>query len=165
MPIRAAQVLLQAQTRLSRQVPMNSDFEELLSVFNHNDVRYLIVGGHAVMLYTEPRYPKDLDVWIEASEENAARVFKALAKFGAPLAGLPHGDFSRQGFFYQLGQPPVRIDILMSIDGVAFEEAWPNRTERAFGGQRAWFIGRSDLIKNKRATGRHIDLHDLDLLQ
>jgi hypothetical protein len=144
---------------------MNSGFEELLSAFNRSDVRYLIVGGHAVMLYTEPRYTKDLDVWIEASEENAARVFKALAEFGAPLTGLDPGDFARQGFFYQLGQPPVRVDILMSIDGVTFEEAWPNRSERVFGSQPVWFIGRSDLIKNKRATGRYIDLHDLDLLQ
>jgi hypothetical protein len=144
---------------------MNSDFEELLNVFNRNGVRYLIVGGHAVMLYTEPRYTKDLDVWIEASEENAARVFRALAEFGAPLAGLQASDFSRQGFFYQLGQPPARVDILMSIEGVTFEEAWPNRNERVFGGQLTCFIGRSDLIKNKRATGRHIDLHDLGLLQ
>jgi hypothetical protein len=88
-----------------------------------------------------------------------------LAQFGASLAGLKPGDFSRQGFFYQLGQPPVRVDILMSLDGVTFEEAWPNRSERSFGKQRAWFIGRSDLIRNKRASGRHIDLHDLELLE
>src|ERR1035438_4983942 len=103
--------------RPSQAVQMSSDFEELLRIFNGNEVKYLIVGGHAVMLYTEPRYTKDLDVWIEASEENAARVFMALAEFGAPLTGLKPSDFARQGFFYQLGQPPARVDILMSIDG------------------------------------------------
>ena len=143
---------------------MNSDFEELLSLFNANEVRYLVVGGYAVMLYTEPRYTKDLDVWIEANEGNAARVFRALAEFGAPLAGLTPTDFAQEGCFYQLGRPPVRVDILMSIEGVAFEDAWGNRQESVLGAQKAWFIGRADLIKNKRASGRHIDLHDADLL-
>ena len=144
--------------------PMSSDFEELLRTFSASGVRYLIVGGHAVMLYTEPRYTKDLDVWIDPSPENAAKVFSALAAFGAPLAGLAPDDFARQGFVYQMGVPPLRVDILMSIDGVTFEEAWPNRIESALGAQPAWFIGREDLLRNKRASGRHIDLHDAELL-
>ena len=143
---------------------MNSDFEELLSLFNASEVKYLVVGGYAVMLYTEPRHTKDLDVWIEASEENATRVFDALVEFGAPLSGLTPADFAQEGCFYQLGRPPVRVDILMSIDGVAFKEAWSNRQESVLGTQKAWFIGRADLIKNKRASHRHIDLHDADLL-
>ena len=117
------------------------------------------------MVHTEPRYTKDVDIWIEASEENAAKAFRALAGFGAPLAGLSASDFAREGFFYQLGLPPARVDILMSIDGVKFGEAWANRTEAVIGSQRAWFIGRKDLIKNKRASGRYIDLHDADLLE
>jgi hypothetical protein len=144
---------------------MNSDFEELLRHFNGNSVRYLIVGGYAVMLYTEPRYTKDLDVWIDANPENAARVFRALAAFGAPLSGLTPDDFSHTGFFYQIGMPPARVDILMSVDGVSFEEAWPNRHSSSLGAQPAWFIGRNDLIRNKRASGRHIDLHDAELLE
>jgi len=144
---------------------MNSDFEELLKLFNDNGVKYLVVGGHAVMLYTEPRYTKDLDVWIEASEENGGKVFRSLAAFGAPLAGLSPEDFSREGFFYQIGMPPARIDIVMSIDGVRFEEAWPSRNQSEMGAQRVWFIGREDLVRNKRACGRHIDLHDLNLLE
>ena len=144
---------------------MNSDFAELLRSFNADDVKYLVVGGHAVMLYTEPRYTKDLDIWIEASEENAAKVFRALAGFGAPLAGLTPADFASEGFFYQLGMPPARIDILMSVDGVRFGEAWPNRRQAPLGGVPAWFIGRQDLIRNKRATGRPIDLHDAGLLE
>src|ERR1017187_6595989 len=96
---------------------MNSDFEELLSIFNENGVRYLIVGGHAVMLYTEPRYTKDLDVWIDASAENAERVYRSLVAFGAPLAGLTAKDFAEEGSFYQMGIPPVRVDILMFDPG------------------------------------------------
>jgi len=144
---------------------MSSDFEELLSIFNDHEVRYLIVGGYAVMLYTEPRYTKDLDLWIETSAENASRVFRALARFGAPLSGLSAADFASEGFFYQLGLPPVRVDILMSIDGVRFADAWPNRHQSAFGTQPAWFIGRADLLRNKRASGRHVDLHDAGLLE
>ena len=144
---------------------MNSDFEELLKAFNESGVKYLVVGGHAVMLYSEPRYTKDLDLWIEASQENGTKVFQALADFGAPLSGLTAADFATEGFFYQMGIPPARVDILMSIDGVRFDEAWPNRKESALGAAPAWFIGREDLIRNKRASGRHIDLHDADLLE
>ncbi len=144
---------------------MSSEFEELLKLFNDSDVKYLIVGGHAVMLYTEPRYTKDLDLWIEASEENATKVFRSLAAFGAPLTGLSPADFSREGFFYQIGVPPARIDILMSIDGVRFQEAWPKRRQAELGAQQVWFISREDLVRNKRACGRHIDLHDLGLLE
>ena len=125
----------------------NSDFEELLRTFRNNGVKYLIVGGYALMLYTEPRHTKDLDLWIEASEENAQKVFRALAAFGAPLSGMSAKGFAQEGFFYQLGMPPVRVDILMSIDGLSFSE------------------GRQDLIKNKLATGRHIDLHDVEQLR
>lgn len=143
---------------------MHSDFEELLSIFNAQETKYLIVGGHAVMLYTEPRYTKDLDLWVEPSQENAVRVFRALAAFGAPLAGLSPDDFAQEGFFYQIGVPPVRVDILMSVTGLIFADAWPNRNESRIGRQKAWFIGRADLLRNKRASGRHIDLHDAELL-
>jgi len=102
---------------------MNSDFSDLLRAFNDNGVRYLIVGGHAVMLYTEPRYTKYLDVWVEASADNAEKVYRSLAAFGAPLSGLTPNDFSSEGFFYQMGVPPARVDILMSVDGVSFHEA------------------------------------------
>jgi hypothetical protein len=144
---------------------MNSDFEELLSIFNENNVRYLIVGGHAVMLYTEPRYTKDLDLWIDANTENAELVYRSLLAFGAPLAGLTAKDFAQEGSFYQMGIPPARVDILMSIDGVTFAEAWPNRQESKLGNAQAWFIGRRELIRNKRTVGRHIDLHDAELLE
>ena len=84
--------------RPSQAVQMSSDFEELLRIFDGNEVKYLIVGGHAVMLYTEPRYTKDLDVWVEANPENAAKVWKALLEFGAPLSDLRPADFAHEGF-------------------------------------------------------------------
>ena len=122
-------------------------------------------AGTAVMLYTEPRYTNDLDLWVEASAPNAARVFQSLAEFGSPLSGLGPADFASEGFFYQVGRPPVHIDILMSIDGLTFEDTWPNRNQSTLGRVTAWFISRADLIKNERTSARHIDLHDAELLE
>ena len=143
---------------------MNPDFKEILSIFNENEVKYLVVGAHAVMKYSEPRYTKDLDVWVEASEENAKRVYSALGAFGAPLGGLTEADFMSEGFF-QMGRPPIRIDIMMSIEGVVFSEAWPNRQEGDFDGVPALFIGRDDLIKAKGASARPQDLIDIDSMR
>jgi len=112
------------------------------------------------MKYTEPRYTKDLDIWVEASRENASKVFAALRNFGAPLSGITEHDFESEGFF-QMGRPPVRIDILMSIDGVAFEDAWPNRQAGDFDGVPANFIGPDDLVVNKTIAARPQDLIDI----
>ena len=104
-------------------------------------------------------------MWIDASAENAERAYRSLVKFGAPLAGLTAKDFAEEGSFYQMGIPPVRVDILMSIDAVTFADAWPNRQQSRLGNAQAWFIGRRELIRNKRAVGRHIDLHDAESLE
>jgi hypothetical protein len=143
---------------------MNSDFKDLLKVLNDYKVHYLVVGGYAVMTYTEPRYTKDLDIWIEASPKNARAVFRALGRFGAPLANLTEADFAGEGFFYHMGRPPSRIDVLMSIAGVRFVDAWPNRVNINFDGVLGHVISRKDLIANKRAVGRHQDLADVDSL-
>ena len=140
---------------------MNSDFKELLRIFNADKVRYLVVGGYAVMKYTEPRYTKDLDIWIEATPKNARAVFKALKEFGAPLENLTAMDFSKEGFFYQMGRPPARVDILMSIEGVRFADAWRNRVPTDFDGVPSHVLARGDLIANKRAVGRPQDLMDV----
>jgi hypothetical protein len=125
----------------------------------------MVVGGYAVMLYTEPRYTKDLDIWVEATPDNAQRVFRALAEFGAPLAGMNPGDFTQPDVIYQLGIPPSRIDVLTSITGVEFADAWGRKTVASFGELRAYFINVTDLIQNKRATGRATDLVDCALLE
>lgn len=103
---------------------INSDFSELLKLFNGNNVKYLVIGGYAVAQYTEPRFTKDLDLLIHTDQTNAAVVYKALCEFGAPLSNLTVDDFAEDGYFYQMGAPPVRIDILMGIPGVQFTVAW-----------------------------------------
>jgi hypothetical protein len=143
---------------------MNSDFRDLLRLFNAHKVRYLVIGGYAVMKYTEPRYTKDLDIWVDATPKNAKAVFKALRKFEAPLADLTEADFAMEGFFYQMGRPPARVDILMSIQGVLFADAWSNRVRSDFEGVTGYVISRKDLIANKRAVGRPQDLVDLNNL-
>ncbi len=144
---------------------MNSDFKELLCIFNEAGVRYLVVGGYATMLYTEPRYTKNYDVWVEASNENAERVFRALAKFGAPVAGMSVADFTTPDLVYMMGIPPARIDILTSIEGADFEGAWQRRREVRIQELLACFLSREDLIQNKRAVGRPQDLIDVQSLE
>jgi len=142
------------------------DFKELLRAFNEKQAEYLIVGGYAVMKYTEPRFTKDLDVWIRNSPANAARVYEALAEFGAPLRqdGLTPGDFATDEMTYQIGVAPVRIDVLTRISGVEFEDAWRNRVPGTFFEIPVHFISLRDLIINKRAAGRTSDLEQLESL-
>lgn len=140
---------------------MNTDFKEVLRAFNEHEVKYLVVGGYAVMKYSEPRFTKGLDIWVEASRENAAKVFQALQSFGAPLVGLTESTFAEDGF-YQMGRPPVRVDVLMSVDGVQFQDAWENRVETSFDETPAHMIGLSDLIANKKLAGRPQDLIDIE---
>jgi len=117
------------------------------------------------MLYTEPRYTKDLDIWVEPTADNANRVFRALAEFGAPLAGIQAQEFALPDVIYQLGVAPSRIDVLTSIGGVSFEAAWGRRKEADFGGVPALFLAIDDLLMNKRATGRATDLADCERLK
>lgn len=100
---------------------VNSDYTDLLNLFNANGVRYLVIGGYVVVQYAEPRFTKDLDLWISTDSANAQAVFTALRDFGAPLAGMTERDFAKEGYFYQMGVPPVRVGILMGIPGVDFE--------------------------------------------
>jgi hypothetical protein len=141
----------------------NPDYKELLLLLNEFDVEYLIVGGFAVMKYGEPRYTKDLDVWVHNSSENSVRVVRALKKFGAPIEhdGVGPSTFEEKQVVYQIGIAPVRIDILTSITGVEFAEAWKKRVASTFFGVPVHFICLDDLRANKRALGRSSDLKDL----
>jgi predicted nucleotidyltransferase len=143
---------------------VNSDFTDLLKIFRDKNVRYLIIGGYAVIQYAEPRYTKDLDLWISTDTANAVSIYSALKEFGAPLAGITEEDFAEEGYFYQMGVPPVRVDILMGIPGLEFESAWENRMEVDFDGLQVTFISKEDLITTKRASGRAQDLIDADIL-
>jgi predicted nucleotidyltransferase len=140
------------------------NYKELLQCLNEFEVRYLIVGGYAVMKYTEPRFTKDLDVWVESSAENSARVFEALKKFGAPLDSdkITPATFIRQDLTYQIGIAPVRIDILTGITGVEFSTAWADRGPGSIFGVPVHFIPLRELIANKQATGRSSDLEQLE---
>ncbi len=142
----------------------NSDFRELLNLFNQQQVRYLVVGGYAVIYHTEPRYTKDLDLWVSVDVDNAARVYQALQQFGAPLVGITPQDFQVPGIVYQMGRAPARVDILMGLKGVEFEEAWLERVEADFGGVTAPVLSRSHLLINKRLAGRPQDLMDVESL-
>jgi hypothetical protein len=143
---------------------MHSDLIEILRVFNLYKVEYLIIGGYAVIFHSEPRFTKDLDIFVRASQENARRVFQALRAFGAPLSGLTEKDFEQEGYWYQVGVAPVRVDVLMTIDGVKFDDAWARRVESTIGDVRAPFISKEDLIITKKAAGRPQDLLDVDAL-
>ncbi len=145
-------------------MPANSDFKDLLKIFNARHVKYLIIGGYAVVYYTEPRYTKDLDIWIDENKENAASVYAALTEFGAPLKGLTPEDFSKPGYTYQIGIAPSRIDIIMADEGLAFADAWSRRVDTYFDDVPVRLISRKDLITLKSASGRPRDRLDLDAL-
>jgi hypothetical protein len=144
---------------------LNRDFREFIQSLNDNHVLYLVVGGYAVAVHGHPRYTKDLDVWIAMTPENAARCVAALGQFGFGSLGLQPSDFQVPDQIVQLGYPPNRIDVLVSLPGVDFAECYPSRLEVDVEGTRVNFIDLDNLKKNKRATGRHQDLADVENLQ
>jgi len=140
------------------------DYEELLRLLNKHKVKYCIIGAFAVAFYAVPRYTKDLDIFIEASEENAKKVYAALLEFGFGALELSVNDFIRKGKIIQLGYEPVRTDIITSIDGCTFNKAWKNRKKGVYGEQKVFFIGLNELIKNKRVSKRKQDKIDIETL-
>lgn len=142
---------------------MLEDQIDLLSAFNAHGVEYVVVGGHAVNMYTQPRTTKDLDVFIRGSEENGKAVYRALAQFGAPLGGVTPSDFiDKPDQMFQVGVEPARIDIMQSIPGVSFQEVWEGAVDGFVEGMPVRFISREHLIINKLAAGRPRDIGDVD---
>jgi hypothetical protein len=129
------------------------------------EARFLVVGAYAVAVHAEPRATGDLDLWVEPTPENAVRVLAALRVFGAPLHDLTEQDLATENVVFQIGLPPRRVDILTSITGVTFAEAWSGRAAVTYGDVRVPVIGREALLKNKLALGRPKDLLDADLLR
>jgi len=144
---------------------MNPEFNELLSALCGAEVRFLIVGAYALALHGHPRSTGDLDIWVDPTPENAARVMQALHGFGASLAQVKEADFARPGIAFQVGVRPLRIDLLTELTGLTFEEAWPDRMAHRFGHLETPFLGKNSFIKNKRATGRPQDLVDAEQLE
>lgn len=145
---------------------MNEDFRDLLQALRGAGARFLVVGAHAMAVHGVPRATGDLDVWIDAGPENADRVMEALSRFGAPLTaiGISRADFLREDQVIQIGLPPRRIDMLTSISGVCFDEAWEGRLIREIAGIEIPFLGREALVRNKHASGRAKDRADLEAL-
>jgi hypothetical protein len=146
-------------------MPVNPDFVALLRELSVAEARFLVVGAYAVTLHARPRATGDLDLWVEATPANASRVLAALRGFGAPLQNLSEADLARPDIVYQIGVPPRRIDLLTSLTGVSFDEAWRDRATSRIGDLDVPFIGREALIRNKRALGRPRDLADLEYLE
>lgn len=144
---------------------INPDYRDLFAALNATEARYLLVGGYALAVHSVPRFTKDLDVWVEASDANSARVMRALDLFGAPLLDLTEADLARPGLVYQIGVAPNRVDVVTGIDGVDFQEAWSKRITTSYGDQTVPVIGRTHLIQNKRASARPQDLLDLEALE
>lgn len=144
---------------------LNKDFREILSELSGQQAEFLVVGAYALAGHGLPRATGDIDIWIRPTAENAARVWRALAAFGAPLKTLAIEDLTTPGVFFQIGIPPRRIDILTAIDGVEFEEAWASHFVCRIDDMKLPVLGRSDLIRNKRAAGRPKDLVDLAWLE
>lgn len=141
---------------------MNSDFSDLLRLFDQHEVRYLIVGGYATMFYSQPRFTKDLDLWLEPSADNAARVMKAFHSFGMPLIDVSEADFAKESFQYMIGRAPVLFDFLTTLPGLDFASCWAERTTDAEEGFQIHYLSKTSLIKAKTLAGRIQDLADLD---
>ena len=145
---------------------MNEDFVDFLGALLAAGARFLVVGAHALAIHGAPRATADIDVWAECTPENAARVWAALVDFGAPVEalGVTADDFTKPDAVVQIGVPPRRIDVMSSISGVDFAEAWGERMMHRVGALEVPFIGRAALLRNKRASGRHKDLGDVEAL-
>ncbi len=144
---------------------LNKDFREFIASLNENSVRYLIVGGYAVGFHGYPRYTKDLDVWIEISDENAENVVNALNQFGFGAIGFKARDFLKPDEFTQLGYPPNRIDLITSCEGVDFSSCYTNKMQIKIDGLKIDFIDYENLLKNKKSVGRPQDLADVSNLK
>jgi hypothetical protein len=137
------------------------DFEEFIELLNKNEVKYLVVGGYAFAIHAYPRFTNDIDFFIHSTKSNVEKIITALNEFGFNKAEISSDDLMKKDKVIQLGEPPYRIDILTSIDGVNFNEAWERRVIGKYGDQTIYFISKEDLIKNKKASGRKKDLDDL----
>ncbi len=141
---------------------LNPDFRDLLVLLADEGADFVVVGAYALAFHGAPRASGDIDVFVRATAENAAKVYRALFKFGAPMeaAGLKETDLASAGLVYQIGLPPRRIDVLTEISGVTFDQAWAGRQTTMVNGRVVPVIGRDHFLINKRAAGRPKDLAD-----
>ncbi len=138
------------------------EFREFLRYLNEEKVEYLVIGGYAVSLYGYTRFTADMDVWIAMERANARRVVRALERFGFVHGEAGEEVFLEEGNIVRMGFPPMRIEILNRVDGVAFSGCYARREMVSLGGLELPFISRDDLVANKKASGRQKDLGDLE---
>lgn len=143
---------------------INEDYKDLFHQLNCVRTRYLVIGAYAVIFYTEPRYTKDIDIWVEPTRNNAEKVYLALQQFGAPVKQLTIADLTNPEMVYQVGVEPNRVDIIMGIGGIPFAKAWKNKYETDYGGEKVYMLSLDDLIRAKEITGRAHDQKDLEIL-
>ena len=144
---------------------VSRDYEDLFRVLNAHRIKYLVVGAHAVIYYTKPRFTKDIDIWIPPELNDPKKVYDALKNYGAPLKGISPKDFADRELIYQIGIAPVRVDIMMGIEGVSAMNAWQKRKKDRYGRTSISILSKEDLIKAKRKAGRPDDLLDLKRLE
>ncbi|HEY6141093.1 MAG TPA: hypothetical protein VI670_25330 [Thermoanaerobaculia bacterium] len=143
---------------------MNRNFVEMLCALSDAGAEYLVVGAYALAAHGHPRATDDLDIWVRASAENAPRVRRAIEVFGMPVEKISVEELAATGLVLQFGFPPERIDLMTSVNGVLFDEAWPRRITVNVEGREHPVIGKEDFIRNKRAAGRPQDLIDANVI-
>jgi hypothetical protein len=143
---------------------VKKDFRDLLALFSGRGVEYLVAGSYALAFHGAPRYTGDIDLYVRPTPDNADRILRALSDFGFRFENLIAADFLVPEKVIQLGVPPVRVDLITSLTGVTWDEAQAGRAEGRYGDVSVFYLGRSQLVANKRATGRKKDLADLEAL-
>ena len=144
---------------------LNPDYKEMLSTLLQEKVEFILVGAYAMAIHGFPRATGDIDIFVRPNPENARRLFKALAKFGAPLQGVQEADFAKEGTIFQIGVPPRRIDLITLIDAVSFESAWEDKVTVEIADLKIPVLSRIKIIANKSATGRKKDALDVETLK
>jgi len=145
-------------------IPLPPDFKEFLKLLNDNDVEYLLVGGYAVGYHGYPRATADFDIWIHTTPQNAKKMIRVLRQFGFNVPQLSTKLFLEEDHIIRMGVPPIQIEIITKIDGVEFDECYQRRITDTINGIKVDIINLDDLKKNKKASGRHKDLNDLEYL-
>ena len=140
---------------------LNEDYREMLQLLLRNEVKFLVVGAYAMAAYGYPRATGDFDIWVDTTLENSQRIYKSVSDFGAPLAEITERTFTEKGIVFQIGVAPRRIDIITHIDGVEFHNAYQDKEEVEIENMKIPFLSKSNLIKNKKSTGREKDKIDI----